>query len=884
MDELPGAAWDQAVLLFGPFVLSVPRRELRLGAHPVALGARAFELLLLLVQRAGEVVGKREIAERLWPDDALELSRLRAHVAALRRALREGEAGSRYIVNVLGRGYVFVAAVRRVAAPALPVAQGGPRLDPRAPPAPEPIVGREEALVLLAGLVRTRRLVTVVGAGGLGKSATALALVARLAPEFADGVGYVDLAGVDDPARLADAVAAALGLTAPLCVALAGRHLLLVLDNCGHLADATALLAEALLAASARVHLLATSREALALQDESVHRLAPLAFAPALRLFALHGVREAAGAACLCRRLEGNPLALMLAAARVREVGIGAFGAGLAPLFAPAAGAPGASDPRDPHDPRDPGASRPARHRSLEAMLDWSWRLLATREQTVLRRLAVFSDAFTLERAGAVLGAIDVYGDLDAGAVAESVLALRDRSLVEVADGDPAGHYRLTALTREFARRRLDAAGETQMLARRHADCMLALYRRADADLQRLGARAFRLRYEGTQADFAAALDWALGPEGDPALGIALTAQSWLVMIEIGRIEDHKARVARALAALARLPQPQAALEAPLLGSLALMSSISHVPRAQAEAYVARLDGLARAAAEPQEALRALHGVAGWTMGMADYPAGLRLAERIVPLALRSGEPLALAMAYRYRAQALHYLGLHAEAARTASAVLEGALPQRNVHYLGPAPRAVAMVALLARIAWIEGRPDAAAALADEAVRIAEGEHPFALGQALAVAAIPVAWWSGDQARADALCERLAASIDHGTAGYFRPWLQALRWLRQAGSGGAATALAAPPQPLPTPLIDLLGTLDVRLAGGECLRRVRKGAVGWNAPEILRARGQRLLDAGAPPHAVERIWLAAQSRARRQRAAGWERRIAASLARLAAGR
>ena len=857
MDEPPSTAWDQAVLLFGPFVLSVPCRELRLGADPVALGARAFELLLLLVQRAGQVVGKREIAERLWPDDAMGLGRLRAHVAALRRALREGEAGSRYIVNVLGRGYVFVATVRRAPGSASAPAVRGPAADVRLPSAPGPLLGREESLATLAGMVRARRLVTVVGAGGLGKSATALALAARLAPEFPDGVGYVDLARVEDPARLAGAVAAALGVTAPLCGALAGRRLLLVLDNCGHLAEATALLAEALLAASTRLHLLATSREALALQDESVHRLAPLAFAPALRLFSLHGAHEAAGVACLCRRLEGNPLAIVLAAARVRELGIAAFDAGLAPLFSPVS----ASAQEDASDPR---------HGSLAAMLDWSWRLLAPRERTVLRRLAVFCDGFTLERAGAVLAD----SAIDAGAVAESVLALRDRSLVEVEDGEPATHYRLTAVTREFARRRLDAAGETQALARRHAACMLALYRCADADLQRLGARAFRIRYAGTQADFAAALDWALGPGGDPALGIALTAQSWLVMIEIGRIEDHKERVARALAALARLDQPPPALEAPLLASLALMSSITHVPRGVTRAHVARLDQLVRASGDPQEALAALHAITGWTMGMGDYPAGLRLAERIVAPAVQVGEPLALAMAYRYRAQALHYLGLHAEAARTATAVLEGALPQRNVHYLGPAPRAVAMVALLARIAWIEGRPDAAAALADEAVRIAEDEHPFALGQALAMAALPVAWWSGDAERADALCERLAASIDHGTAGYWRPWLQALRWLRR---GGLQTPL---PVPLPAPLIDLLGTMDARLAGGECLRRVRKGSVGWNAPEILRARGQRLLEAGAPPHEVERIWLAARARARRQRASGWERRITASLARL----
>lgn len=437
-------------LLFGPFVLSLARRELRLGGLPVALGARAFELLALLAGRAGEVVGKREIADRLWPGCDLERSRLRAHVATLRRALHEGEDGSRYIVNVLGRGYVFVAQVRRGTPGAWAL-----------PPAPEPLLGRDGALAAMAALVRERRLVSIVGAGGLGKSALALAAARRAAPSF-DAVAYLDLAPLDDGGRLAGALAEAVGLPAGaswpgLCAALAGRRLLLVLDNCGHLAEPAALLAESLLEAAPRLHLLATSREALCLRAEWVHRLAPLELpGPALDLFALRLGGAArldpdclARAARLCRQLEGNPLLIGLAAARAREVGIAALADGVDALF----------------DQVDGGAADCGRHRSPAALLDWSCRLLAPRERAVLYRLAAFRQAFTLEQAIRACACARI----DAGSVVEAILALGARSLVEVVEAGDGARYRLSNATRCYARRRLGHEEQAAAPARRAA-------------------------------------------------------------------------------------------------------------------------------------------------------------------------------------------------------------------------------------------------------------------------------------------------------------------------------------------------------------------------------------------------------------------------------
>lgn len=419
-------------LLFGPYTLSLDRRELRLDGCALPLGARALELLVLLAGRAGEVVGKDEIVARLAPGTDMEQGRLRAHVAAVRRALRDGEDGGRYIVNVLGRGYVFVAAVRRhKPAAALPrVAE--------LPDGAAPLLGRDEAVACLARLVGERRLVSVVGAGGLGKSALALAVARRVAPRFKGCVAYLDLAPLADGARLTDAVAGAVGLAvggsfAGLCAALAERRLLLVLDNCGHLADPAALLAEALLEAAPGLHLLATSREALDLRAERVHRLAPLALPAALELFALRcgSLLDPAGraqAAQLCRQLEGNPLLIGLAAARARADGIAALAGGVGALC-------GA------------GGEQEGRHRSADALLDWSWRLLAPRERAVLHRLSVFRRSFTLDDAARECACPEI----DGAAVKWCMSGLVARSLVEVDYGRHGVRYRLTNATRHYA-------------------------------------------------------------------------------------------------------------------------------------------------------------------------------------------------------------------------------------------------------------------------------------------------------------------------------------------------------------------------------------------------------------------------------------------------
>ncbi|MFJ8209149.1 BTAD domain-containing putative transcriptional regulator [Streptomyces sp. NPDC096033] len=490
-----------------------------------------------------------------------------------------------------------------------------PRLTPR-PPAPRPaapghlptplgpLIGRAEAVARVCAAVRAGRLVTLTGPGGVGKTRLALAAAARLAasappegtapPEASappapeggphpDGVYFVELAGVRT--GVASAVAAALGerediagggpggrppgdggeeaVAARLARLLAHRRMLLVLDNCEHVVDEAAALVSRLLRDAPGVHVLATGQEPLAVSGEVLEPVAPLDGPEAVRLFA---ERAAAGApgftvtagneeavALICRRLDGIPLALELAATRVRALGVHALADRLHDRF------------RLLNQAR---RDAPARQRTLRAVIDWSWGLLAPAEETLLRRLAVFSGGFTLESAEAVCA-----GD---GIVTEDVLDLLGRlvdcSLVTVAyaDGGPTGaavRYRTLESVTAYARERLAGAGEDAALRQRHAEHFADLAQRAATRLHDAGQRTWLERLDAERVNLAAALDHATAPgAAAPALAVRLTeALTWYWFLR-GRVAEARAALTAALATAGNppdgAPSPAASLRA----------------------------------------------------------------------------------------------------------------------------------------------------------------------------------------------------------------------------------------------------------------------------------------------------------------------------------
>ena len=258
---------------FGAFRLIAAERLLLKDGAPVVIGGRALDILMALAERAGEIVSARKLVDLVWPNVTVDEGNLRVNIVALRKVLGDGKGGQRYVVNVPGRGYVFVAPTERAPAATPATQSDAPRSDRLQAFSSTPIrlLGRDVAIAALRALVLSTRFVSVVGPGGIGKTTVALALMGSLREEFGeDGVCFVDFGSLTDPADVPNAFASALGCLVqgpdaePYIKAfLADRRMLVVLDNCEHVIETAAPLAERVFQAAPHLHLMTTSREAL---------------------------------------------------------------------------------------------------------------------------------------------------------------------------------------------------------------------------------------------------------------------------------------------------------------------------------------------------------------------------------------------------------------------------------------------------------------------------------------------------------------------------------------------------------------------------------------------------------------------------------------------
>lgn len=514
-------------LAFGRFQMFPYRRALLGDGQPIRLGSRALDILTVLVEHAGRVVSKEELIARAWPNIFVEESNLKIQVSALRRALGDGQGGNRYIVTVRGRGYEFVASVRRTEEPPVATPPAGTKAGKHnLPVAVTRMIGRDDIVAALISRLSRERLVTIVGAGGIGKTTLALAVAEAMLSAYEHGVWFIDLAPLTDPCRVPSTVAAALSFKThaadplpTLIDSLRDRRMLLVLDNCEHVVETAAELTATIIRSTPGISILATSRERLGVAGERVHRLQPLATPspspvliaadarsfPAVQLF-LERVStviddfalteaDAPFVVAICRRLDGLPLAIEFAAARVEVLGIQGLAAHLDNALQLLRARQRTAIPR---------------HQTLRAVLDWSYGLLSEDEKRLFRRIGVFPNSFSIEAVAKV--AIDV-PQAQGGAV-EPIANLVAKSLLAADIYGAKPRFRLPETTRAYALEKLVESGEREQIARRHAQYCHDLFERAEAEWEVRSRAEWLAEYAASIDDLRTALDWAFLPRG----------------------------------------------------------------------------------------------------------------------------------------------------------------------------------------------------------------------------------------------------------------------------------------------------------------------------------------------------------------------------------
>ncbi|MGD0505424.1 MAG: winged helix-turn-helix domain-containing protein [Steroidobacteraceae bacterium] len=898
------------VISFGPYRLIAAERLLLKGAETVDVGSRALDILIALAEAAGEVVGQRELMARAWPRAVVGEGSLRVAVADLRRALGDGQNGIRYIANVTGRGYCFVAPVVRASARPL---RSFP-LPPESSPAPKyklparlaRMIGRNGAVETLSTLLASQRFVSVVGPGGMGKTTIAVSVAHALLDDFGEAVYFVDLGAVSDPPLVPSAVAAALGVfvqtqdTLPSLKAfLAGRRILLVLDSCEHVIDVAASLTERLYNDAPQLHILTTSREALRVEGEHVHLLAPLEYpvvredltaaealaSPAVQLFMDRAFAsghassltdiDAPAVAAICSRLDGVALAIELAGSRVGTYGI----QGTADLL------------RNRFKLLWQGRrSAPPRHQTLHAMLDWSFNLLTARDRRVLERLSIFVGPFTLEAAQAV-AAVD---QIDAMEAAEAIASLINKSLIWVAPIDGTTHHRLLDSTLAFAAEKLAQTADSNTVAKQHA-----LYY-----AQYLSSRAGKgLDVSGTGpylGNIRAGLEWSFSSAGEVVIGVRMAAAAAPLFFHHSLFVECIRWCEQGLAALPENDEGSTthlALRSFLAASVMLTRGNSDEVRRAIEEALSLADALGNR--EYQTHL--LVGLGIFLTRIGDFRGALAVAERSITIAQAIGSAGVIATGESVLGVAYHLTGDQMGARRHCELGLmkAEAAGAAQVSFFGYDHEIRALIAL-ARCYWLIGFADRAAKTAQWVIDMAtKRDHPVNLCMTLIYTAT-VFLWRGDLDQAEQLIRRLVAHAARHALGPYHAAGLALTGELAVARGEPAEGVRILRRALGLLQAEryhtLTPALHVALAEGlmkageadEAAAAIDAGLVlseafgeTLNVPELLRVRGEIWLQTRPPdPVAAERAFHLSLQQAKEQSTLSLELRSATRLARL----
>jgi predicted ATPase/DNA-binding winged helix-turn-helix (wHTH) protein len=901
---------------WGEWEVDLARRELRARGVSIPIGGRAFEIIEVLVQSAGELVTKNDLSARVWPGAIVEDNTLQFHISAIRKALGSDRG---ILKTISGRGYRLLGTwtsrqecISSVDSIDLePMRSPAQPFQSNLPAAASELVGRTNAVQHLRGLLSAYRVVTLTGPGGIGKTRLALEVARSLFPSFQGDVRLVELVSLSDPGLVPSAAAGGLSLklggdeisAESVARAIGGQKLLIVLDNCEHMIDAAARLAETIVRMCPRTTILATSREILKIEGEYVYRVPPLDVPSqdeepedilgrsAVQLFiattrAVHSdfspnEEDLPAIAAICRRLDGIPLAIDFAATRVATLGLLQVAASL-----------------NDHLGMLISGRRTAlpRHQTLRATLDWSYELLPEPERLVMRRLAVFAGDFTAEAASLVAADDEV-------AVSDVVCSLANlvtKSLVTLEAGGAIAHHRLHETTRVYALEKLAESGEFDQVVRRHANYYRDLFDKAEIELDALPAPTWLTRYGRQIGQLRAALDWAFSPIGAAEVGVALTVAAVPLWVHLSLMEECRGRVEQALSGPA--DSRDACRDMQLYAALGAALFLTKGSCPEMVAAFARALEIAESLNDTDYRLRSLWGSFMEHITSLRYRAALAVAEKFCTFAAMSTDPADGLVGDRLVGVALLALG-DLEGARRHIERMLGRYVAKTSHIIRyQFDQQLLAYSYRCRILWLQGLADQAlASVESDLVAARASDHPYSLFSGLLQTACPLALLVGDLT----LAERyIKALMDLSARHAVELWTLGGRCfggvlLIKRGSIGAGlellrTAFACIPQgaftlfytPVLAEIADALGR-DNKVVEGlsiidEALARSDSNEERWCVAELLRIKGELLQRKGAPQAAAaaEEHFLRSLDWARRQGALSWELRTSTSLARL----
>ncbi|MDC3740033.1 winged helix-turn-helix domain-containing protein [Pseudomonas syringae pv. syringae] len=872
IQETGEASRSDDAIHFGSFTL-LPREYLLLkDSQPVPLGSRAMALLVAFAKRPGELLEKAELLTLAWPRAVVEECNLRAQIVALRRAL---DAEENYIVTVPGRGYRFVAPVSvQSAVRPEPAAQVDTPVSLSVTTINRQVLGRDELIAQLSELTLSRRLLTLSGPGGVGKTTVALALADSLAAQSGLSTAFVDLTPVNGTQPILGRIASALGLSAEneqplhdIPPSLVGRPQLLVLDNCEHVLDETAAAVEALLANAPLCCIVVTSREPLRAQGEWVHELGPLQVPDehealtAAQAMGYSGVAlfvtrareqdpefafndgDAETVAAICRKLDGNPLAIELAAARARTFGIhdlvglldGSFRLQMTGL-----------------------RTALPRQRSLSATLDWTYGMLTGHEQALLRQLSIFNGSFTIDGAMAIvnIGLPDVRMTLP---MLESLL---EKSLLGTFDHSQGKRFRLLETTRLYAHEKLVQFDDVPRLCRAHAQWALTLLEHGRQDLEQLSQELWTQRY-GIEVDtIRAALTWAFSAEGDRQLGVELTLCSSPLWLRLSLVREYQDWVNHGLPRQveeAHMDRRQRMRLLTMSGSILMLTYGAGQKMREVWQQVSED---AEALDDSEYRLRALWGKWNDHTCSNKHLQGTQVASQFLAL----GKDYRIAdcqlLGRRMRATSAFYMGDMKTARQSIEEAL-GAPRSPSSHIIDMHfDQRIAAQSLRAQVQLLIGNTGQAMVALETNVQQAIAlSHPATLWYTLAISAIPATLIAGTLHKTRHFLKLLKQSSERQPLHVWRQLTSCYESILAIREGDAATgvpllgeALQQLRSHVETPLHAMLHTeyasglaaLRLEPLALEILDELHIGAVEnhdrWYLPEIMRVKAQLMLD------------------------------------------